>query len=81
MLTGSAGCNNYNASYETSGDNNISIGPAATTRKFCAEPEGTMDQEQQYLAALQTAATYKIELDRLELRTAEGALVADFARR
>jgi heat shock protein HslJ len=81
MLTGSAGCNNYNASYETSGDNNISIGPAATTRKFCADPEGTMDQEQQYLAALQTAATYKIELDRLELRTAEGALAADFARR
>jgi heat shock protein HslJ len=78
-LAGSAGCNNYNATYELSGET-ISIGPAATTRKFCAEPEGIMEQEQEYLAALQTAATYSIRGDRLELRTATGALAADFSR-
>ncbi len=37
-----------------------------------------MEQESQYLAALGTAATYSMEADRLELRTAEGALAADF---
>ncbi len=37
-----------------------------------------MEQESQYLAALGTAATYRIEGERLELRTAEGALAADF---
>jgi heat shock protein HslJ len=76
-LTGSAGCNNYTATYETEGTS-ISVGPAASTRMFCAEPEGIMDQEAQYLAALETAATYRPEGDRLELRTADGALVASY---
>jgi heat shock protein HslJ len=76
-LSGSAGCNNYTATYETDEDL-ISIGPAASTRKFCAEPEGIMDQESQYLTALETAATYRIDGDRLELRTEDGALVASY---
>jgi heat shock protein HslJ len=76
-LAGSAGCNNYNAAYEIE-DSSISIGPAASTRKFCADPEGTMDQESQYLAALETAATYRLDGDTLELRTADGALVASY---
>ncbi len=37
-----------------------------------------MEQESQYLAALGTAATYRLEADRLDLRTAEGARAADF---
>jgi len=78
-LSGSAGCNDYNAPYEADDDGIISIGPAATTRKMCSEPEGIMEQESQYLAALGTAATYRLEADRLEVRTAEGALAADFA--
>ena len=45
---------------------------------FCAEPEGVMDQEAQYLAALETAATYTISADRLELRTADGALAVSY---
>lgn len=77
-LSGSAGCNNYTASYEADADGNISIGPAATTRKMCSEPEGIMEQESQYLAALGTAATYRMEADRLDLRTAEGSRAADF---
>jgi heat shock protein HslJ len=76
-MTGSAGCNNYRASYKVEGDA-ISIGPAATTRMFCGEPEGIMEQETQYLTALETAATYRVDGDRLQLRTAEGALVADY---
>ena len=76
-LTGSAGCNDYNATYQTDGDN-ISIGPAISTLKACAEPEGIMEQEQQYLVALTTAATYKVELNRMEMRTSEGSLVAAF---
>jgi heat shock protein HslJ/LysM repeat protein len=77
-LSGSAGCNNYTAAYEADDDGNIAIGPAATTRKMCPEPEGIMEQESQYLAALETAATYRMEGERLELRTADGALAADF---
>ena len=79
-LTGSAGCNNYNGGYEVDGDK-ITIGPLASTMMMCNEPEGLMDQESQFLAALQSAATYKVEGDRLELRTADGALAADFQRK
>jgi heat shock protein HslJ len=79
-LSGSAGCNNYMTSYQVEGDS-ISIGPAATTRKFCAEPEGTMEQENLYLAALEQAATYRIDGDRLELRDGGGALQASYVAR
>jgi heat shock protein HslJ len=82
-LSGSAGCNNYNATYESEAapggaEGTIAIGPSATTRKFCAEPEGTMDQEGLYLAALEMADVYRIDGDRLQLRTSEGSLVADY---
>ncbi len=72
-VSGSAGCNNYNAAYELE-DNNIKIGPAAATRKMCNDPEGVMEQEQEFLAALESVAVYKIDGDRLEMRTAEGSL-------
>jgi heat shock protein HslJ len=78
-LTGFAGCNNFNGPYKTNGLN-IKIGPLASTMKSCEAPEGVMDQEAQYLAALQSAATYSRLGDRLELRTADGALAAEFIR-
>jgi heat shock protein HslJ len=48
---------------------------------MCSEPEGVMDQEFQFMEALQSAATYKIEGDVLELRTADGALAANLQRK
>lgn len=75
-LSGSAGCNQYSGQYEIDG-NKITIGPLASTEMYCEGPAGVMDQESQFLAALQSAATYKIEGNRLELRTQDGALAAD----
>ncbi|MFN2165093.1 MAG: META domain-containing protein, partial [Anaerolineae bacterium] len=69
QVSGNAGCNQYSASYSVDG-NAIEIGPAATTFMFCAEPTGVMEQESEYLAALASAATYRIEGDLLEMRTA-----------
>jgi heat shock protein HslJ len=77
VLSGNSGCNTYSASYQTDG-NKIGIGPAATTRMACEQ--AVMDQEQQYLTALTTAATYRIDGSKLELRTADGALAANFAK-
>jgi heat shock protein HslJ len=79
-LSGSAGCNNYTAQY-TAEDGSITIGPAASTRKFCAEPEGIMEQEQEYLAALESAAVYRMDGDNLEFRTADDAMAVLFTRR
>jgi heat shock protein HslJ len=78
-LSGSAGCNNYRAMYETS-QGGIEIDQAAATQKACAEPDGIMEQEAAYLAALPTAASYRVVGRSLELLSAEGTLVASFTR-
>lgn len=78
-LSGSAGCNTYTSTYETSLEN-IKIGPAASTRMMCAEPVGVMEQEAQYLKALETAATYRLDGNTLELRTTDGALAVSFTK-
>ncbi|MFQ5812502.1 MAG: META domain-containing protein [Anaerolineae bacterium] len=70
-LTGSAGCNNYKASYEVDGET-ISIGPAGATRMMCAKPKGIMEQESAYLAALESAAIYQIKGDSLKMLDADG---------
>jgi len=75
-LNGSAGCNNFMTSYTLDGQN-ITIQPAATTRKMCTG-EGVMEQETQFLTALTTAATWNISGEVLELRTADGALAVSF---
>ncbi|MCA9949427.1 MAG: META domain-containing protein [Anaerolineales bacterium] len=74
-LSGSASCNTYNAAY-TVDDQNITIGPSATTMMFCGEPEGIMDQESAYLAAIETAVTFTITGDELELLNDQGTRVA-----
>jgi heat shock protein HslJ len=76
-LTGSGGCNSYTASYQVEGDA-ITIGPPATTRMMCAEPEGIMEQESAYMAALESATAYQIEGDKLWMTNAEGVQVAIF---
>lgn len=77
--SGSAGCNRYNSRFQADGTK-LTFEPAASTRKMCVQPEGVMEQEQQFLAALATVTTARIEGDRLELRTAGGALAATLSR-
>jgi len=77
--SGSAGCNTFNAKYTADGAQ-LRFAPPASTRKMCAEPPGVMEQEQQFLAALETVATARVEGDRLELRRADGALAVSATR-
>lgn len=79
-LTGFAGCNDYNATYKAAAPK-ITIGPVAATKKHCEKPAGVGEQEAAYLAALGTAATYRVEGSQLELRTADGALAVELRRR
>jgi heat shock protein HslJ len=79
-LSGNSGCNTFNGTYKATGSQ-IAIGPLAATRMACSDPAGVMDQETQYLAALQSAATYLINGGKLELRTKDGALAADFLKK
>jgi heat shock protein HslJ len=79
-LSGSAGCNNFNGPYQLDGDQ-LTVGPLASTMMMCEDPQGVMEQESQFLAALQSAGTYLIEGDVLELRTKDDALAALFNRK
>lgn len=77
-VSGNAGCNQYFASYAVDGKA-IEIGPAGTTRMFCADPPGVMERESEYLAAIESAATYSIQGNPLEMRTAadQMAIIAE----
>jgi heat shock protein HslJ len=77
-LSGLAGCNNYNATYDVDG-NSLSIGPAATTRKFCGDPEGLMEQESAYLKALESVKSYEISADILTLKDANGTTLVKYS--
>ena len=78
---GTDGCNRYNTTYTQEGSSlTINQSTGISTMMACAEPEGIIEQEQEYLAALGTAATYQITGDRLEMRTADNATVATFER-
>jgi heat shock protein HslJ len=71
-IGGDGGCNEFNGPFTIDGDA-ITIGPLASTRRACADPAaGT--QEQQYLAALELAKTYRVTGDTLELF--RGGLIA-----
>jgi heat shock protein HslJ len=76
-VRGTAGCNNYSTSYELNGEK-ITIGSARITRMVCAEPEGIMEQEMQYLAALEMASSYQFEGDNLILMDSDGRRVVDY---
>jgi heat shock protein HslJ len=72
-VSGNSGCNNYSGGYKTTGDQ-LKVGPLAGTQMFCDQPAGVMDQEQQYLAALQNAATFQIDGGTLTIRDANSAM-------
>lgn len=69
--TGSGGVNTFNGPFEYTADT-VKIGPLATTKM--AGPQKLMDQESQYLAALQAATVWKVTRGALELRDGQGAL-------
>ena len=76
-VVGHAGCNNFRAKYTREG-NRLSVGPAAATRKICGG-EGVMEQEREFLAAIESATTWAIERALLDLHRADGERVL-FAR-
>ncbi len=77
QLSGDGGCNAYTTAYHLNGAQLV-VGPLPPAEKFCPEPLGIMDQEQQYLSALQTAAAYKLEGSVLTLLDGAGNEVAVF---
>lgn len=79
-IAGNSGCNDYSGPYKvTSGQ--IGIGPLSSTMKACSDPTGVMEQEAQYLAALENAQVFVIDGNVLELREVDGTVMAKFTKK
>ena len=64
-VSGSAGCNNYNAAVSSDSGQTLTIGPSMSTMMACEEP--AMSQETKYLAALQGARQWSYYLGNLAI--------------
>lgn len=80
QLSGFGGCNNYTATYSSQAANVIEIGPIAATQKACTEPANVMEQESQYLTALQSATGYQVQGQYLSLQNASGESAVQLQR-
>lgn len=69
-VSGNAGYNTFNGRYTLDGTS-LTVGPLATTMKACEQE--IMDQETQFLTALQTPATVETSGATLTLRADSGA--------
>jgi heat shock protein HslJ len=77
-VAGNGGCNQFSGPVRIDGET-IAIGPLGSTLVACEDPERTT-QEQQYLEALQGAASYRATGDRLELLRGDGGIAVTFDR-
>jgi putative lipoprotein len=71
-VTGSTGCNRLTGPYTRDGAS-LRFGPAITTKMACADPR-LNEQEQRFVAALQSTERHQIERDTLTLLGASGPL-------
>jgi heat shock protein HslJ len=72
-VSGSAGCNTFSGPYEEDGAT-LRIGPLASTRRACTEPEGAAAQEAGYLAALESVVRSERAGPKLTLFNAKGQM-------
>lgn len=73
-LSGTSGCNTYEASYQLDGES-LTISDMAVTEKTCEDPVDVMEQESAYLSALQGAASLSQTGAMLDMVDADGELV------
>jgi heat shock protein HslJ len=76
-LSGSAGCNNYQASLDLTAGGFV-VGDVATTRKLCSD-DGVMQQERSFVATLARAQTATVREGQLEILDAQGTTILVFA--
>ena len=74
-VRGTAGCNSYFGSYEVEDSQLLIPGPIGSTEMYCMEPEGIMEQEQQYLTILQSADSYEINGNEFRVNCGSQVLV------
>lgn len=78
-VTGSGGCNSYNATY-TASANNIRIGSLSSTGQTCGSPEGIMSQEAAVFNLMQQALLYRIEGSTLYITDGQNNTLLQYTR-
>ena len=73
-LSGSAGCNRFQTSFQDPGDR-LEIGPVALTKRFCTLPKGVMEQETEFVHVLQSVDHLSRDGESLRASGANGTLV------
>ena len=73
-VQGSAGCNNYFGDNEVDG-NEISFSAIGSTEMYCMDPEGVMDQENEYLTILRDSESFEVTDGKLEITAGDQILV------
>lgn len=76
-VSGVSGCNNYNASYEATGDQ-ISFGEVAGTKMACA-PD-IQEIEDRYLELLATIGTFEVDGRSMSMTDTEGTPVLQYSQ-
>ena len=79
LISGNAGCNDFFAQVQAT-DGVIEIDGIGSTRRMCSTPAGVMEQEAEFFAALESAATYTIDGNFIELRNADDAIAVHMVR-
>ena len=74
-ISGNAGCNSYNASYEANGSE-ISFGPIAATKKIC--PEDEQSTEDRYLQLLAEIGSFEVSGRSMSMNDTDGTPVLQF---
>jgi heat shock protein HslJ len=77
-IVGSAGCNQYFASYNVTGTS-LQVSQAGSTKMACGAP-GVMQQEGKYLTLISQAKTAIIKGGSLTLADAKGAAILSYAK-
>ncbi len=75
QISGSAGCNNYFASYERE-DTSLTLGLIGSTQMMCEDEKN--QREMEFLTALEGVAGFSISRDILTLTDAQGATLVIF---
>jgi heat shock protein HslJ len=78
LISGLAGCNSYSGNYQVDG-NQLTFGEIIATEMACQEPQGIMQQEQQYLRALfEDITSYQLTDDKLLMQNEAGETILEY---
>jgi len=70
---GNAGCNGYTGSYKL--DEGFAVSAISCTELGCTQPEGIMEQEDEYLKILESGNSLTVEDGQLKITGSEGVLI------